>query len=346
VAYYCGNSSGQTATISGESGCFWVSKSLVRSIKDPLSFRRQIKILFVGLEKAGKTSFLLAINKRYSEIIKTLPTKGVERSEEKIFEEQHSQISIWDLGGQIQYREKFLEQRKIYLYNVDLLFYVIDVQDTKRIDESLELFNKVIDSLVELEEFPPIVICLNKCDPDIKDSKEIKQNIKTLKEKIKKKTGALITKIFETTIFDHYSLISAYSFGLSELSPNRELFENQLKDLSNKIGSEAILLLNENGIILSNYSKEGVSGLVFEISAPHFQTLYKTFKEFKLLKQDFLISSGMASESNKVIFKKITAGKYNLYLLLLVTKELNLSKIEKNIPKFSKNLKSLIQTYI
>jgi len=315
-------------------------------IKDPFSLFRQIKILMTGLDRAGKTSFLHAVKRRYSEIIKTLPTKGVARSEEKIFEEQNSTISVWDLGGQKTYREKFLEQRKVYLYNVDLLFYFIDVQDSSRINESVDLFSKVIDSLIELEEFPPIVVCLNKCDPDIKKSKDIRANINKIIEKINEISERFFVKIFETSIFDGFSLISAYSYGLSQLSPNRELFENQLKHFAKKINSDAILLLNENGIILSNFSKMGISEKVFEISAPHFQTLYKTFKEFKLLKQDFLISSGITDDSKKIIFKRIIVEKYNLYLLMFMKKELNLDKIEKHLPKFSKNLNDLIQTYI
>lgn len=315
-------------------------------IKDPFSLKRQIKILMTGLDRAGKTSFIHAVKKRYSEIIKTLPTKGVARSEEKIFEEQNSTISVWDLGGQKAYREKFLEQRKVYLYNVDLLFYFIDVQDSSRINESVDLFSKVINSLIELEEFPPIVICLNKCDPDIKKSDDIRANIKVIIEKTSEISKQFFIKMFETSIFDGFSLVSAYSYGLSQLSPNRELFENQLKHFAKKINSEAILLLNENGIILSNFSRMGISEKVFEISAPHFQTLYKTFKEFKLLKQDFLISSGITDESKKIIFKRIIVEKYNLYLLMFMEKDLNLDKIEKNLPKFSKNLNDLIQTYI
>jgi len=315
-------------------------------IKDPFSLKRQIKILMTGLDRAGKTSFIHAVKKRYSEVIKTLPTKGVARSEEKIFEEQNSTISVWDLGGQKTYREKFLEQRKVYLYNVDLLFYFIDVQDFSRINESIELFRNIVDSLVELEEFPPIVICLSKCDPDIKKSKDIRANIDKIIEKINEISERFFIKIFETSIFDGFSLISAYSYGLSQLSPNRELFENQLKHFAKKINSDAILLLNENGIILSNFSGLGISEKVFEISAPHFQTLYKTFKEFKLLKQDFLISSGITDESKKIIFKRIIVEKYNLYLLMFMEKDLNLDKIEKHLPKFSKNLNDLIQTYI
>ena len=317
-----------------------------KELKDPFSPKRQIKILLTGLDKAGKSSFLFGIRKRYSEIIKALPTKGVERTEEKIFEEQNSLISLWDLGGQKKYLDRFLEQSKIYLYNVDLIFFFIDIQDVERIEDALALFRRISKILIELDEFPPIVVCLNKFDPDLKGSKEIFKSLEIIAEEIEKRSDRFLTKIFQTSIFDHWSLITAYSYGLSQLSPNRELFKNQLKQFAMKTNSDAILLLNENGIILSNYSKSDISERVFEISAPHFQTLYKTFKEFKVLKHDFLVSTGIADESKKVVFKKIQVGKYNLYLLMFIEKTLEIKKIEKNLPDFSKNLVELIHTYI
>ncbi len=317
-----------------------------KDLKDPFSVRRQIKVLLTGLDKAGKSSFLMGIRRRYSEIIKALPTRGVERSEENIFEEQNSVISLWDLGGQKQYREKFFEQSKLYLYNVDLIFFFVDIQDVERIEEALELFKNITNSLIDLDEFPPIVVCLNKFDPDLKGSKEIFKNLEIIADEIEKNSDRFLIKIFQTSIFNHWSLITAYSFGLSQLSPNRELFRNQLKKFAKKTNSDAILLLNENGIILSNYSKDEVSERVFEISAPHFQELYKTFKEFKILQQDFLISSGIADDSKKVIFKKIQVEKYNLYLLMFIEKTLQIEKIEKNLPAFSKNLIDIIHTYI
>jgi len=317
-----------------------------RELKDPYSTKRQLKILLTGLDKAGKTSFMKGIRRKYSEIIKSIPTKGVERTEETIFEEQNSLINIWDLGGQKKYRERYLEQSDVYLYNVDLMFYFIDIQDVDRIEEALNLFRKILDLLIELDEFPPIVICLNKFDPDLKGSKEIFKNLEVIADAINVNSDRFFIKIFQTSIFDHWSLISAYSFGLTQLSPNRELFRNQLKKFAKKINSEAILLLNENGIILSNFSRSEISGKVFEISAPHFQTLYKTFKEFKLLDQGFMVSSGIADESKKVIFKKIVIEKYNLYLLLFLEKSLEIEKIEKNLPEFLENLGDIIHTYI
>jgi len=320
--------------------------NFTNELKDPFSLKRQIKILFTGLDQTGKTSFLKGVKRKYSEIINTLPTKGVARSEENIFEEQNSQITIWDLGGQKTYRERFLEQSDIYLYNVDLLFYFIDIQDSARINGAVNLFKQIVQTLKELDEYPPIVICLNKIDPDIKDTEVIKRNIELVNKGINGCTDNFFIKIFHTSIFDHWSLISAYSFGLSRLSPNRELFRNILMNFAKKTNSDAVLLLNDNGIILSSYSNSEVSGKVFEISAPHFQTLYKTFKEFKLLKHDFIISSGITEESKRIVFKKISVERYNLYLLLFIKSTLDVNRVEKNLPKFTKKLEDLIQTYI
>lgn len=317
-----------------------------KELKDIFSSSRKIKVLLSGLDQAGKSSFLLGVKRKYSEIIKSLPTKGVSRSNEEIFAEQNSQISVWDLGGQRKYREKYLEQSKVYLYNIDLLYYFIDVQDQDRIEESLSLYTTIIEKLIELDEFPPIIVLLTKYDPDLRDSKEIQQNAKIIKESISINSKKFFAKMFEVSIFDQWSLISAYSFGLSQLSPNRTLFRNQLKRLAQETKSSALLLLNENGIILSDYSKDQTSQRVFEISAPHFQTLYKTFKEFKMLEQDFIVSSGVTDEGKNVVFKKIKVGKYNLYLLFFLEKTSEINSINEYIGEFSKNIKSMIEIYI
>ena len=318
-----------------------------KELKDPLSTKRKIKIIFAGLDRAGKTSFLLAIKRKYSEIIKTLPTKGVERTDEKIFDEQNSQMSIWDLGGQKKYRDRYLEQSKIYLYNVDLMFYIIDIQDSKkRLVESIELFNTIIGSMKNLDEYPPIVVCLNKYDPDIVSSDKVHKDIEYFTEEINRIADKFFVKIFKTSIFDYWSLVSAYSYGLSQLSPNREFFRKQLKHFAEKTNADSILLLNENGIILSNYSKDEISRRVFEISAPYFKELYNTFKEFKLLQKDYIISSGIASENKNIVFKKIKVERYDLYLLLFVDQYKGIEKIEEFLPNFSKILNELINTYI
>ncbi len=318
----------------------------VGKIESPFTYNRKVKIVFAGLDKAGKSSFLLGVKRQFSEIIKQMPTKGVNRSPEDLLAESNSTVIIWDLGGQKQYLEKYFEQSKIYLYNIDLLFFFIDIQDNNRFNEALALYRRTIRTLREFKEFPIIVVCLNKYDPDLKKSEVIEQRVSFLTSQIKDLSEDFFVKIFKTSVFSQWSLISAYSFGLNQLSPNKELFHHQLKIFADKTKADALLLLNENGIILSNYSTNSVSQKVFEISAPHFQTLYETFKEFKLLKKDFIISSGVMNESKKLIFKRIKVDKYNLYLLILLQEDIDIGQIEENLPDLSDNLIELKNTYL
>lgn len=318
----------------------------VEKIESPFSYKRKVKVVFAGLDKAGKSSFLSGVKKQFSEIIKQMPTKGVNRSPEELLAESNSTVIIWDLGGQERYLDKYFEQSKLYLYNIDLLFFFIDIQDEDRFKESLSLYRRITRTLREFGEFPIIVVCLNKYDPDLKKSETIKEHVKYLKSHIKDLSDDFFVKIFKTSIFSQWSLISAYSFGLNQLSPNKELFRRQLKMFADKTKADALLLLNENGIILSNYAKDSISQKVFEISAPHFQTLYETFKEFKLLKKDFIISSGVMNESKKLVFKRIKVDKFNLYLLILLEEQIEVNQIEENLPELSDNLIQLKNTYL
>jgi len=313
-----------------------------KDIKHPFSQTRRIKILFAGLDDSGKSSFVLGIQKKYSEIIKILPTKGVSRETIDLF---GTQIIRWELGGQQKYREQYVKESEVYLYNIDLLFLLIDIQNLKRREEALNYFKKIIESLESIDDYPPIVLCLHKMDPDLKNKKEIQDNIQNIMEHIQHFTQNYYIKIFETSIFDHWSLISAFSYGISRLSPNREIFRKQLEWFANKTDSEAILLLNEKAIILSNFAKDDASGRVFEISAPHFQTLYKTFKEFKILKKDLIVSSGI-SQTKKILFKKIKVDKHNLYLLLFISSGDYIERIEGNLDEFISRIEGLIQMYI
>ena len=316
--------------------------NFIKDLKHPFSQTRQIKILFAGLDRSGKSSFVLGIEKKYSEIIKVLPTKGVSREISELF---GAQLIRWELGGQKSYRDQYLKESEVYLYNVDLLFFLIDVQDLKRREEGLKYFKRLIESLENIDDYPPIVLCFHKTDPDIKNDKRIRENIEFIIMSIQEFTQNYYIKIFETSIFDHWSLVSAFSYGISRLSPNREIFRKQLEWFANKTDSEAILLLNEKAIILSNFSRDDVSGKVFEISAPHFQTLYKTFKEFKILKKDFLVSSGI-SQTKKILFKKLNIEKFNLYLLLFISSEDFIERIDEYLDEFISRIEILIQTYI
>ena len=166
------------------------------------------KVLVAGLDAAGKTSLLSKFGGRLgiSDMIATHPTKGVVRMK---FGTSNLSLFIWDLGGQEEYRERYLNNPEQYFIQLDLLIYVIDVQDPERFEESLEYLDNILDSLVMLEESPYVLLFIHKYDPDLKGDPKILLNIELLKDNIsellKSKNYDFELEVYLTSI---YSLIS------------------------------------------------------------------------------------------------------------------------------------------
>ncbi len=184
--------------------------SLIASIKDEQEGIKTTgqKVLVAGLDAAGKTSVLSKFGGRLgiSDMISTHPTKGVVRMK---FGDSKVNLFIWDLGGQKEYRERYLNNPEQYFIQLDLLIYVIDVQDPDRFDESLEYFEKILHSIILLEENPYILIFIHKFDPDLKNDPKILLNVELIKDNIselfKNNNFDFNTEIYLTSI---YSLIS------------------------------------------------------------------------------------------------------------------------------------------
>ncbi|MFX0104692.1 MAG: ADP-ribosylation factor-like protein [Candidatus Hodarchaeota archaeon] len=184
--------------------------SLIASIKEEKEgiVAKGQKVLVCGLDAAGKTSLLSKFGGRLgiSDMISTHPTKGVVRMK---FGSTNLNLFIWDLGGQEEYRERYLSNPEQYFVELDLLLYVIDVQDPERFDESLDYFDKILDSIIILEENPYILVFLHKVDPELKNDPKILLNIELLKdnltELLRSKNFNFDIEIYLTSI---YSLIS------------------------------------------------------------------------------------------------------------------------------------------
>ncbi len=179
----------------------------VKENKEGIEIEAQ-KVLVAGLDNAGKTATLSKFGGRLgiSDMIATHPTKGVVRMK---FGNKELSLFIWDLGGQLEYRKRYLDNPEQYFIQLDLLIYVIDVQDPERIEESLEYFEKIIDSLILLEENPYILLFIHKYDPDLKKDPKILLNVELIKdnlnELLKSKKIDFRIDIYLTSI---YSLIS------------------------------------------------------------------------------------------------------------------------------------------
>ncbi|MHA1276432.1 MAG: ADP-ribosylation factor-like protein [Candidatus Helarchaeota archaeon] len=201
------------------------------------------KIVFAGLANSGKTSILLNLKREYRGEI--LPTKGIERSEMKVLGQT---LIEWDLGGQASFRQGYL-QRKEAFYDANLIFYVIDINDSMNYGEALNYFKEIVEILRDINQFPKIIVCLHKIDLHL--SPEMN---KTLREQFLSIIGGdFEIKFFATTIFNISSLINAFSYGIRLLSGQTTDLLNQLKSFATETKSEVIILLEGNGFIIGEY---------------------------------------------------------------------------------------------
>ncbi|CAL8358218.1 unnamed protein product [Lota lota] len=97
--------------------------------------KKQMRILMVGLDAAGKTTILYKL--KLGEIVTTIPTIGfnVETVEYK-----NICFTVWDVGGQDKIRPLW----RHYFQNTQGLIFVVDSNDRERVAESNEELNKML----------------------------------------------------------------------------------------------------------------------------------------------------------------------------------------------------------
>ena len=135
------------------------------------------KILLIGLDNCGKTSiaFCLMGIKNIMSFSLIKPTKGVNID---TFQTLGSEYTIWDYGGQEQYRQNHIKNLRNHILKANKIIYVIDIQDTERYDLALDYLNVIIKIIVEHKYIVDFSIFLHKWDPDFAlFKKEIDENL-------------------------------------------------------------------------------------------------------------------------------------------------------------------------
>jgi len=107
----------------------------ISSLFNRLFGKRQMRILMVGLDAAGKTTILYKL--KLGEIVTTIPTIGfnVETVEYK-----NISFTVWDVGGQDKIRPLW----RHYFQNTQGLIFVVDSNDRERIAEAQDELAKML----------------------------------------------------------------------------------------------------------------------------------------------------------------------------------------------------------
>jgi small GTP-binding protein len=224
-----------------------ISKIANKIKEESISFtKKEQKIIVVGLNNAGKTTILKKFGGEIGikDLAKLRPTKGVERQE---IITSDLVLLLWDFGGQKEYRDNYLREPDKYFLHIDLIIYVIDLQDPQRYLESIEYFEKIIDLIEKLEEDPYILIFIHKYDPDIKENPEVLLNIEYVKDLIKnifRERKQLDYDIYLSSIYSLLTKGPKFSRYLKEtMKKTATLSDHKLE------GMASILESTLNGII-------------------------------------------------------------------------------------------------
>lgn len=115
--------------------------------------KKDMRILMVGLDAAGKTTILYKL--KLGEVVTTIPTIGfnVETVEYK-----NISFTVWDVGGQDKIRNLW----RHYYQNTQGLIFVVDSNDKARIDDAKTELHKMLQE-EELKD-ADLLVFANKQD--------------------------------------------------------------------------------------------------------------------------------------------------------------------------------------
>ncbi|XP_049277897.1 ADP-ribosylation factor-like protein 3 isoform X1 [Anopheles funestus] len=125
--------------------------SLLRKLRS--APEKELRILLLGLDNAGKTTLLKQLASE--EVTQVTPTAGFNI---KSVVSEGFKLNVWDIGGQSKIRPYW----KNYFENTDVLIYVIDSSDKKRLEETGDELTELL--LDDKLKSVPLLVFANKQD--------------------------------------------------------------------------------------------------------------------------------------------------------------------------------------
>lgn len=168
----------------------------------------KMKVVIAGLDYAGKTSLLnrMMNDYNYNDMINLEPTVGANVEE---YQSDKLDLVLWDLGGQKDHIEEYIESPEKFFINVDVLIFVFDSQDDLRYDEAINYLKGILEILGFLNENPYFVLLLNKADSDVVDDPDFQIKLEYLTDKLSnlfmESEKSWNFEIIPTSIYNFYS---------------------------------------------------------------------------------------------------------------------------------------------
>ena len=265
-----------------------------------------MKISLVGLSGCGKTSIYSTTFGGMSPIeVKDLgPTVMYEVKSHNYL---GISVSLWDFGGQEEYRQSYLETPKL-LSNTSILIFVIDLHEPETFDMANEYFNQVYSAIKEQGGDPRIKVFYHKYDTEEYDSSTLEKNLTQAKQLpfvLEHTPRTFLTSIYrqeELSEFVRQILIADFE----ELKNSVEGAQEYLSKLNSKI-----IISDVNGNVITHNIKGFATGIQLR------EDLREYIFACNILRENFLTTdSAYFSATSKV--KNLEVHIFNYVLTILI----------------------------
>ena len=226
--------------------------------------KQDLKIILSGLDNAGKTSMIVALKRMYGfeeDVKKLKPTIRVDYYRRDFL---NLKLNFWDMGGQHNFREAYL-RRPIYFENVNVLIYLIDIQDEMRFTESIDYLGKLLSTLEEVgyNKDVPVFICFSKADYDLVQSNlvDFLSRMKMIKDLVYSTYSTYKFEFYSTSIYNVYSIVRMISNGLRQHMEGYDEITQLLYEFGEKAEVKQGLLFDHTGLVIVDYFKAEGEGL-------------------------------------------------------------------------------------
>lgn len=310
------------------------------------------KTLFAGLDNSGKTSIILTLQRKFSLLDSIRPTIGINQ-EITTLHMLGMEITKWDLGGQKKYRDRYFKEKYFIFSKAHILYYIIDMLDPDRYDESLQYLANILKTYEDMNESPLIFVCFHKVDPNLRKNLEIHENIKMLEEKIDEMKNNFDMSYFSTSIHDEPTVIEAFSEGFVKISEKTKMINTLLKEYAKTTYSSATLLLDEHSFIIGTHFTQKKYKEICQIVAPRFFITMERLGDYSLTTDNMIVNLTFDDENSNEDEKKAIVflrdfkinGKFKLYIVSLSTNVNAISISLKFLPELAKKLQNLMLSF-
>ena len=215
-----------------------------------------MKVSLVGLSGCGKTSI-------YSTTLGGMTPSEVKHLGPTVMYEVKShnylglQISLWDFGGQSEYRKNYLETPKL-LANTNLLIFVLDLHHPEDYEKANQYFTDVHAAIKEAGGSPRVFIFYHKFDTEEYPEEKLNENL------TKAKGLSIVKKLnprsFVTSIFRQDELSEIFrQLLISDFEKLKESVEQAQEFLLNL--KSKIIVSDVNGNVVTHNIKGFSTGI-------------------------------------------------------------------------------------